>query len=858
MMRRIAGLLVLCLVAVLVLLSGAGFPPAVSQSSSLTDSKTYAPLWLVSAEFGTHLILNNSLVRPLPLQVTLFDGKGKAAARKEILLQPRANRVLSLAETFALPSGVQSGSLEISFDGNEYDVGAQVELVGRDGQATVDVECSVASDYSSSGLSGVARLGRGLEQAALVVANTTEEARSLDVTVQSGGRPRTRSESLAAHQSVSIPLRALVDASEAEHVVGIEVEWEGEAGDVVGGVFWRSSADGYGFEALADPARRMSRRLSTANLHFFGGVSESRQASEQRLPLLLYNRSRSPLAVTLQMTYAGGEDAMDAESRKIELKAGEGKGLELAELFSLPSESLPWAALDLSWEGEPDAVWASSDSTAGGQVVRNPLVDPEETGPRAFNYAWLQTEETRTRIFIRNSTDQTRRVVAHLFTEEGEEFDFGVLKIPPRAVEVIDLEKVQEEQRPDKLGRTLSPEAQRGQFLWFPWEPGSGLLGRAVLEGKQSKAAVSLSCPQCEPSADHLFSNPNSINAPAGATLQLQMFLRYRDCASAATLFDQIVTDEAHYTSSVPSVATVNSTGLVNCLAPGTCEIHASVNAFFKICDSETCSGFESMRDFFDDVWTDVRPVITEISPDRGLVGDTVAVTLTGLFGADPSISVSGSGVTASITSASATSLTANFAISSTAAAGQRTVTVSTEGGTSNPASFKVQKPAFLQVIFNETDSNFCSNLGTAPVSPNCDGAFIRRLRYKVLDQDMADIKKAGMQIAETLAETADTCTASVPSGSVWSTDSNGFMITTTPVPIEASENKDSIYNCTQKCTSIDPATSMCGECTLSWDQTFTVDGFSVSIKSMDGQTVGIKNKVVTKCSDFPSVTISN
>lgn len=113
--------------------------------------------------------------------------------------------------------------------------------------------------------------------------------------------------------------------------------------------------------------------------------------------------------------------------------------------------------------------------------------------PRAFNYAWMQTEETKTRIFLRNATDRMRRVVAHLFTEEGEEYDFGVLKIRPRGNEVIDLEKIQEEQQPDKLGRTLSPEARQGQFLWFPWEPGPGLLGRAVLEGKQSGAAVSLS-----------------------------------------------------------------------------------------------------------------------------------------------------------------------------------------------------------------------------------------------------------------------------------------------------------------------------------------------------------------------------
>jgi hypothetical protein len=89
-------------------------------------------------------------------------------------------------------------------------------------------------------------------------------------------------------------------------------------------------------------------------------------------------------------------------------------------------------------------------------------------------------------------------------------------------------------------------------------------------------------------------------------------------------------------------------------------------------------------------------PTLTAVSPNSGNQGATVGVMLTGtnFVSGGTTVAVSGAGVTVSGTSvASATSLTASFAIGGTAASGARNVTVATTGGTTAAQTFTINVP---------------------------------------------------------------------------------------------------------------------------------------------------------------------
>lgn len=90
-------------------------------------------------------------------------------------------------------------------------------------------------------------------------------------------------------------------------------------------------------------------------------------------------------------------------------------------------------------------------------------------------------------------------------------------------------------------------------------------------------------------------------------------------------------------------------------------------------------------------------PVLSTIAPESGNQNTTVSVTLTGtgMGGANPSITVSGAGVTVSnLVQVSSTSWTADFVIDVAAATGARNVSVTTDDGTSGNVTFTVNAAA--------------------------------------------------------------------------------------------------------------------------------------------------------------------
>jgi hypothetical protein len=96
-------------------------------------------------------------------------------------------------------------------------------------------------------------------------------------------------------------------------------------------------------------------------------------------------------------------------------------------------------------------------------------------------------------------------------------------------------------------------------------------------------------------------------------------------------------------------------------------------------------------------------PVITSITPASAGQGATVTVTLAGSnFVSGATVNVSGTGITVgSVTVVSATSITASFSIASGALTGARTVSITTNAGTSGTVTFTVNAAALPSVYID-------------------------------------------------------------------------------------------------------------------------------------------------------------
>ena len=112
-------------------------------------------------------------------------------------------------------------------------------------------------------------------------------------------------------------------------------------------------------------------------------------------------------------------------------------------------------------------------------------------------------------------------------------------------------------------------------------------------------------------------------------------------------------------------------------------------------------------------------PTLTSISPSSGARGTTIAVALSGTNLANASaVTVSGTGVSCSVTSSTANSVAASCTIAGTAATGTRTVNVTTPGGTSGNVNFTVTAPAPTLTSISPASGTRPPNLLSTTVVP--------------------------------------------------------------------------------------------------------------------------------------------
>ena len=744
---HVRGVSFTALICALFLIGGVVFrTSAVVQPASVEAStpqqefnRTVVPYWRVDEGLDSLVTLNNSLNRPREVLVTLYGEEGQVLAEASQLLEPRETRQLSASRLLGRPKEAHWGWLEISQAGHAYDIGVLGQVWDRHRQVTLDVPGRERPDFKSSRLVGLAPSAADNE---LIVINTADDERRVKLVVRSGSSVLRRQSTLSPKQVWRIQLNKMIQRpSGAPLLVSLEAG-NGVAGDVMGGILWGgvdSVASGY--IGLADPALRVSSRLSMTNLY-----GAQRRTTEH--PLALQNTGSSPLSVQAVLTLGGNDREPVRRSMQWDLMPYGGRTIPLERDLERARGDWESATLDLQWDGPPDALLAHSYSidSRRGLALRNPLVDPQQERKKASNYPLHVGNGYNTRISIKNPTDEPRRFIGHYFLEGGEEYGTGVVTIPPGETHVIDLAQLQRETIPDRFQRTLPPGELRGQFLWFPLKSPYRLIGRAVTELEGSGMVASLSCFQCDtPVPEFIRLTPADIAIEGFAPGSLEQHTvdalqSFRACEGGWS-FDEEISEFVDFSSNNTSVATVAPGGNITVRAPGQATIEGSFEFEREICNLATCEpvifGVITVVATSLILAQEPAPVITSVSPSRGLVGVETTVEIRGSnLGSSPTVLVGGSGVTATITSTSATKITAKLNASSNAGLGNHSIRVSTGGGTSNSKNFFVQKPTSFKFLTASQVASVCAS--------NAFSFEVRAL-YQVLDQVGNAIIYAGM-----------------------------------------------------------------------------------------------------------------
>jgi hypothetical protein len=246
---------------------------------------------------------------------------------------------------------------------------------------------------------------------------------------------------------------------------------------------------------------------------------------------------------------------------------------------------------------------------------------------------------------------------------------------------------------PDRKGNALPADVTSGTYDLEDLNPG---LGGNLIEGKvaldKTWGHLSYGCLTCCGYSPYLSPNPTGLGVGGDGGISA---LGTNNCtgASGFSLYSYFNQSTARWWSGNTSTATVTSFK-GHGVAPGTTNGFATATVpsgdgnFPKSpCPKGTQEGDNNVN------------VAPTISPAQGLIGTTVSnVTISGSgFGTSPTVTA-GTGITVTVNSKSDTSITASFAIASTAPGGNVPITVTTTAGTQLPSvNFYVQVPKHFQ-----------------------------------------------------------------------------------------------------------------------------------------------------------------
>lgn len=696
------------------------------------------------AGWETTLLLNNTTRAPIRVVPTVFSVDGEAVPLPAVRLEAHEHKRVDF-NRWIKPLGRNfiRGSLRLRFESVPFGLGAILSSVNSEKGLIVESPLHSSLEFKSSQFEAVwfrpdegARVGFTL----LNITDRTVGAK-VAITDDGGGILQSEFVSVGPHQTRFLALQENSDVKSGQ-VGGVSIRQDDLPGAIFASGLVLELANGFSYNIpFVDPAGFGDTKFEGAGILL--GLQGNPGQEPLRFAGRLLLRNVSSKALKAKPLLQRG--AVRSEIGAVSLRAGE------AQLVSVPSGAAPQGdepiGIEIPHTGKPGdliAQWFSVSET-GSFVVETPLRTPPPDERFGGSNPFLLSGDNTSVTFIKNSGTETSRIFALIHHARGE-YTIGLKTIPPGQTLAIDIGMLRDRQVPDAGGVKLPPDLTQGQINWR-WDDGPPIVGRTNVMSNSLAIASNRSCSTClcrptSLSGVTLFAQPGVIDA--GQTSQMSVSHGWVGCDGFPTSEPGEVS-RVEWFSSNSSIATVNSSGKVTGVSAG--QVTIILREFVQVKEFVQTGEFtadgepngictltfppfpvEAAKNI------QVKPKITTISPERGLIGATTAVTIDGNgFGTNPTVQA-GSGITVNVTSASNTQISANFVVANNASAGNHSVTVTAGGQQSESKNFFVQVPTSL--LFMSANV-----LPDGPDPPSgCPGSanygIMIDLRWRVLDQN--------------------------------------------------------------------------------------------------------------------------
>jgi len=584
------------------------------KTAPTSSQMTNIPYYTLRDGLSSTLTLNNLTTSAMPVNVTIYNMKGKAQLLDPITLDPHSFKQIELRDVVASDE-FDSGNVEIAFNGINMAVTSQISVYSLKDRVSFESREADMMDFESSKLAGILSLPKGAD-GFLAVTNASMNQVTTQLTIGS----KKKEIPLFPRQTELVKLNDNEDGNSTGGSL-VSLEHSGLPGDVIATGYALNTKNGYASAfTVSDPGNLRSSTL--AGVHFRVGQPDPSEGFPESTrfssPLLLANVGAKPVNVKVTVDYTIQEKSkmtpIDTKKpaptqdkfstvlvKQLTVAPGAVQRIELSdELAGLGvTDTLEEAGVDISYDGAPGSLIGqlTSVNQNGDYSFEVPIKDPAD--PSAMIeavYPWTIENGTDTVLHLKNTTEKNVDALGVIQFPDGGSYNLTRITLEPHQSVAIDIEKLKDSKKPDVLKQIFPPDAMHGQLAWHQVTP-STMIGRAEQTNVKQGIARSFSCNSgC---CDYYYFgsawlDPSSLTGAPGDSGGV--FDGYEDFWGCGDYhYTDYAASASSWTTSDSTVATVDSYGNVTYVGAGTATIDGSYYYDAYYWDVDVCR-FDSLN----------------------------------------------------------------------------------------------------------------------------------------------------------------------------------------------------------------------------------------------------------------------
>jgi hypothetical protein len=487
----------------------------------------YAPLIDLPGQIEAEIVLNNRSPHDMEVTPTFYAPSVQSYVANSVVLKPAEIRYFTIGEL--LPSGLnrnRAGGISLSYLGSPMEVAAQITLVGKGQTGNTDITLLGATDYRSTTQEAVWWLpSRGT--ASMILGNSSNTPVSASLRFISGEAQEIKLDSYETKVITRRDPGRPIAAKGSPDSVRIEVN--GPVGSLrAAGFVTNQTGRIISNIRYYDPQNIRQPHLFATRL----------RVKDNTVRMVLKNTSDAAISARPRFLPESGETGAALELPVLAINPHQAVEVDMKPLLTAASSrnDLNVVSVQVLNDGPNGSLIGSlcSINQAGQTVYDVPLRDSGPLRNSTGSYPWRLDGDYSTVISITNIGSQPAGFIATIKYEGGKYLPQSrILAVGETAA--FDLNKIRDEQIPDKDGKLLPRTATIGQFHWSLLRGGDSvrLIGRGEMVSASRKVSSSYSCPVCcLDSFSELVATPNAPLISQGGFLAVYVDGIWIDCYS--------------------------------------------------------------------------------------------------------------------------------------------------------------------------------------------------------------------------------------------------------------------------------------------------------------------------------------